>query len=187
MDPDYRLVEKARQGKRQAFGKLIRKYQDKVLYLVFDIVGNYEDARDVAQEVFVKVFDKLNTFEQRANFSSWLYRIAVNLSIDFARKKERHSDYSIDINSQEQNIEKNISTIQSNKPENILENKEMSNQIDSAIKNLSDNQRIAVVLRYYHEMKIKLIAQVMECNENTVRVHLFRAMQKLSQDLVGLQ
>ncbi len=78
MNKEDRLLRKAIKGNKNAFGKLVELYQDKILYLAFDYLGNYDDAKDVAQEVFLKAYNKLDLYEERSAFTTWLYRIAVN-------------------------------------------------------------------------------------------------------------
>ena len=89
IDQDKRLIRDAKSGNRNAFGKLVKKYEKKILYLSYDLVGNYEDAKDLAQEVFIRSFQRLHQFEERSGFSTWVYRITVNLAIDFRRRQSR--------------------------------------------------------------------------------------------------
>jgi len=89
-DNDDRLIIKARNGDKTAFGKLVKKYQQKVLYLAYDVVGDYDEAKDIAQDAFIRAYTKLGQFEKRARFSTWLYRITVNLALDVYRKKKRY-------------------------------------------------------------------------------------------------
>ena len=101
-DIDQKLIHKAQRGDRRAFGKLVKKYRNKVLYLAYDLLGNYDDAQDVAQSVFLRVFSGIRNFKGKSSFSTWLYRITVNQSIDFKRSKYRRSSVSIDKNTRDE-------------------------------------------------------------------------------------
>jgi len=85
-DPDYRLIVKAKAGNSLAFGKLVEKYRDQILNLAYDFSGDYNQAKDIAQEVFLKVFVSISSFEGKSKFSTWLYRVAVNTSLDEIKK-----------------------------------------------------------------------------------------------------
>ena len=95
-DKDKQLLLKAKKGNKQAFGKLVLKYQDKVLYLAYDLVGDYSSAQDIAQNAFLRAYKGLTDFKEKSSFSTWLYRIVVNLSIDYRRAQSRRRIVSID-------------------------------------------------------------------------------------------
>jgi len=186
-DSDKRLVRKAKSGDRRAFGKLVDKYHYKILYLAFDLVGNYEDAKDLAQEVFIRAFEKLHQFQERSHFSTWLYRIAVNLSVDVHRRRQRNPHQSLEKSIDE--IHRTASAEESvvtTSPEISIESDAMKAQIDGALEKLSRKQRTAIVLRYFHQKSSKEIAEIMGINENTVRIHIFRAIRNLKQHLSEL-
>jgi len=164
IDPDLKIVRQAKLGKRSAFSKLIDKYQDRVLAMAYDYIGNYDDARDIAQNVFMRVFNKLDGFEEKARFSSWLYRIVVNQCLDVLRKDER----------------KQISLEKvKRKLENLTPDQPKLETIDLYGADLSELQHTALILRYYQDLTIPEIADIMECSESTVRTHLYRAVRKL--------
>ncbi len=180
IDADKRLIRKAKNGNKRAFGKLVDKYQDKVLYLAYDLLGNYEDAKDLAQEIFMRIFDRLHTFQERSRFSTWLYRVAVNLALDFRRRHHKNMLESLDESLKE--IDDRNGGIHS-LPQIKIETDELREQIERALGRVSINQRTAVVLRYFHDKSTKEIAEIMNCHENTVRVHNLRAMAKLKKYL----
>ena len=92
---DDKLVQKAKMGDNRSFGKLVNRYQNKVLYLAYDLVGNYNDAQDVAQNAFYNAFKNLPFFKAQSTFSTWLYRITTNAAIDFQRSKKRKQAASL--------------------------------------------------------------------------------------------
>jgi RNA polymerase sigma-70 factor (ECF subfamily) len=171
---ERRLINAAKEGDRTAFGKIVESYQDRILFLAFDLMGNYDDAKDLAQEVFIRAFQKLTQFEERSKISTWLYRITVNLAMDTHRKTRNNQMVSIDID-----IETPIEDPGSRR----IERAETRAQIESALDILSLNQRTAIVLKYFHEREPREIAEMMGCTQSTVRNHLFRAMQKLRKVL----
>ena len=171
-DQDKRLIREAKGGNKQAFGRLAMKYHKKVLFLSYDLVGNYEDARDLAQDVFIKAFEKLAQFQERAQFSTWLYRITVNTAFDFHRRRKKNDQPS---------IRKNISEY--TQMEDSLYVIHQKDQIETALGALSMNQKTAMVLKYFHQNSTKEIAEIMGCTEGTVRNHIFRAMKKLRKHL----
>ncbi len=185
-ESDRQLVQSAKAGKRAAFGRLVKKYQNKVFYLAYDLVGDYEDARDVAQESFIKAYEKLQQFEERAQFSTWLYRITVNLAMDLHRRRKRRPHESLQDNLYE--IERQKKAEQSEegrRTEMQLQTSVQRKQLEIALQKLSENQRVATVLKYFHQKSSKEIAEVLGCSENTARIHLFRALRNLKKHLQG--
>jgi RNA polymerase sigma-70 factor (ECF subfamily) len=89
-DPEARIIQDAKSGNNRAFGRLVKKHQERTLFLAYDLMGNYDDAKDLAQETFIRAFQKLSQYEKRAKFSTWLYRITVNLALDTHRKRRRN-------------------------------------------------------------------------------------------------
>ena len=176
IDQDKRLIRDAKSGNRNAFGKLVKKYEKKILYLSYDLVGNYEDAKDLAQEVFIRSFQRLHQFEERSGFSTWVYRITVNLAIDFRRRQSRQRRQSSQDLSNPHNPRYEFEP--SKTPLDELADKD---QIEQALKKLSINQRTATVLKYFHQKPTNEIAQIMGCQESTVRNHIFRALGSLKK------
>ena len=183
-DKEKQLVLKAQQGNSKAFGKLVKKYQDKVLYLAYDMLGNYDDAQDIAQNAFLKAYKGIGNFKRQSSFSTWLYRIVVNLSIDFKRAKSRRHQISIEkpADDYEQSIENTLKD-EYKQPDQLVELKDFNKQLEIAMEKLPYNQRMAFVLRHYHDMSMEEIATILECKTGTVRSHLFRAINKLREEL----
>lgn len=188
VDPDRRLVQQAKSGNRNAFGKLVKKYQKQILYLSYDLMRNYEDARDLAQDAFTRAFEKLEQFEERSQFSTWLYRITVNLAMDRYRHRKRNQVKILDADLTRVHNRKDVKqTDIVAMPELAVEQHELRDQIAIALNKLSPNQRIATVLKYFHQKSSKEIADMMGCNENTVRIHIFRAMANLKKHLKNIE
>ncbi len=170
MNKEDRLLRKAIKGNKNAFGNLVELYQDKILYLAFDYLGNYDDAKDVAQEVFLKAYNKLDLYEERSAFTTWLYRIAVNTCLDFLRKHKRLLE----------NMEDNLKIVE-NLEDETSDFFSTDESIETAIKNLSKKQQTAIILKYFHDKSTSEISDILECDVNTVRVHIYRAIKKIKK------
>ncbi len=174
MDPDRQLVRLAKNGNKAAFGKLARRYRDAVLTLAYDFLKDYENAEDVAQDVFMKAFKNIGDFEQKSRFSSWLFRITVNASLDARKSKIRRRKFLIKKEIYEENGQ-------------VLAQPEWQDGIDdtliNALNKLSEHQQTTIILRYFHDKSVREIADVLDCSESTVRIHLNRAIQKLDKSL----
>ena len=168
MASDLKFIRQAIKGNKNAFGKLVELYQDNILFLVYDYLGNYEEAEDAAQDVFVKAFENLKSFNLKAEFKTWLYRIAINTSIDYLRKKKSMID-------SQNKIQSEFSGVINNKPGIDI----WDDIFDNAINNLSENQYSAIVLKYFHDKSTKEISEILECDINSIRVHLHRGIHKL--------
>ena len=187
-ESDLQLVQSAKAGKRDAFGKLAKKYQNKVFYLAFDLVGDYEDAKDIAQEAFIRAYEKLSQFEERAQFSTWLYRITVNLAMDLHRRRKRRPHEPLEGNIREiERQKKDEQEEEGRRSEMQLQTTAQRQQLEIALQKLSKHQRVATVLKYFHQKSSKEIAGVLGCSENTARIHLFRALRNMKKHLHGWQ
>ncbi len=187
-ESDLKLVQDAKSGSKTAFGALVKKYQQKVFYLAYDMIHDYEDAKDIAQDAFIKAFEKLHQFEERAQFSTWLYRITVNLAMDQHRRRKRRPHDSLDDKIHEIERQKNSEQEEEGRRSEMeLQTTAQRQQIDKALEHLSDNQRVATVLKYFHQKSSKEIAEVLGCSESTARIHLFRAMKNMKKQLKGMQ
>jgi RNA polymerase sigma-70 factor (ECF subfamily) len=171
-DPDRQLVRLAKTGNKAAFGKLARTYRDTVLALTFDFLQDYESAKDAAQEVFIKAFKNIGDFEERAKFSSWIYRIAVNTCLD-VQKKEKYRKKQEPITKEHEYVTE-IAT-------NSASGMGIDDTMIIALERLSPNQRTVIVLRYFHDKEIAEIAEIIDCNQGTVRIHLHRAIKNLDR------
>ena len=175
-DKDEKWIIKAQEGSKQAFNKIIQDNVQPIYRLLYDMTGNYEDAQDLAQETFIRAFLKIDQYNRKSKFSTWLYRIAYNMAIDFHRKKKRFSNGNLEILNQRANL----------KNKQLNSQKEYSGEneaIESALKKLTSPQRMAVILHYYHGFKTREIGELLGCSEGTARVHLFRAIRHLRKDL----
>ncbi len=184
---ERKLVERAKQGDRQAFGKLVKKYQNKVLYLAHDLVGNYNDAQDVAQNAFFSAFRNIASFRDEATFSTWIYRITTNAAIDFQRSKKRKKTMSLNQPVYDDSEDELIDTLQANDQpiDKRIEDVDLKNLVASLVDILSPQQQAAFVLKYFHEKSTAEIAEILQCDPITVRGHILRATQKMRKKMKG--
>lgn len=173
---DSKLIQEILTGNNNAFKELIEKYQERVFRTALGFVHNKEDAEDIAQEVFINVFQSLSKFKGDAEFSTWLYRITVNNSLNFVnRNKKNWFLQSID--------EIFNKSDDDNTPLENLEIKERDERIKKAIDSLPESQRTAFILSKYEELSQKEIAQIMNRTEGAIEQLLQRAKNNLQKKL----
>ncbi len=182
---DSKLVANSKLGDRRAFGKLVKKYQNKVLYLAYDLIGNYVDAQDVAQNVFLQAFQNIPYFRDEATFSTWIYKITTNAAIDFQRGKRRRRSLFIDQPQYEEQQKLSIENIEDpyQSIEKKIENSDLKRLIAKVVEQLSPQQKAAFVLKYFHDKSTEEIAKIINCDPVTVRGHILRATTKLRKKL----
>ncbi|MBM2839980.1 MAG: polymerase, sigma-24 subunit, subfamily [Bacteroidetes bacterium] len=173
---DLELVNEVRGGNRQAFTQLMRRYQQRVYWTARRIVGSHEEADDVAQETFVKAYLALGDFRGEASFFTWLYRIAVNQSLNVVRKQQvlgylRQSEIINRILPAEDN------------PQKDLEFKETQSHLDEAIALLPEKQRAVFVMRYHDEMSYEEISHVLKTSVGGLKANYFHALRKVQEYL----
>lgn len=175
---EQELVERFQSGDTEAFSPLVRKYQQKIYNLIYLRVHDRETAKDLCQEVFLKAFRALPNFKRESAFYSWLYRIAVNCSIDFLRKRNRGT--VIPFEELPSNADDALQMMDTQpSPSQIVENKELRRIIRKAVRQLPPGQRRVFNLRYRKELPIKEIASVLNRSEGTVKTHLHHAHRRL--------
>jgi len=179
---DDALVARFQKGEISAFDKLMTRYQGRIYNLTYSVVGNREDALDLSQEAFLRAFRALGRFERKSAFYSWLYRIAMNLCIDFLRSRSHIPPISLD--SEKMQLPHNAIPSRQPSPAKLVERKELQQQINTAVAMLSPMQKKVFTLRHWNGMQIKEIANVIGRSEGTVKAHLFHAARNLRQRLV---
>ena len=169
---EEKLIENAKNGDMKTFRKLVDTYKRTVHMAAYDILKVQEDAEDISQEVFVKVFHSINTFRGDSKFSSWIYRIAVNLSLNHRKKMTRRIT---------ENIDDKVDDLYEEKESGFskIEKSEINEKIEEALDTLTEKQRTTFILRHYHNLQLREIADIMDCSVGTVKAQLFRTLQKL--------
>lgn len=187
---DSELIEDILDNNSQkAFEELVNRYQPLVTRTCLGFVNRYADAEDIAQDVFIEVYQSLRNFRKESKLSTWLYRIAVNKSLNFIRKQKRHSNlrsienfFTAGNSSKSESIE--IASPKSADADWNIEQEEDKQMLKRAINSLAENQRIAFVLSKYHDLSYKEIAEVMSTTLSSVESLLFRARQNLQSKLL---
>src|ERR1700688_1995810 len=188
------LVEEAQAGSRLAFEELVRRYDRDVFRLALNLMKRRQDARDVYQEAFLKVYRNLHRFRFECSFYTWLYRIVTNVCLDQLRRRQaRPEDQAPESNSgnHEEGITEFFERQREHRPtldpERQLFGKEIQARIASAMERLSPRERVVFELKHYQGLKLRAIGDALGTTEETVKNSLFRATRKLRSHLGGLR
>jgi RNA polymerase sigma-70 factor (ECF subfamily) len=188
------LVSEAQAGNRAAFEELVRRFDRDVLRLALNLMKRPEDARDVYQEAFLKVYRNLHRFRFECSFYTWLYRIVTNVCLDHLRRRQaRPEDQApeIHVNRQEE-APRDFFEIQREHrptldPERVLVGKEIRSRIVKAMERLSPRERVVFEMKHYQGLKLRAIGDALGTTEETVKNSLFRATRKLREELGELR
>jgi len=177
MNDDILYIEQFLGGNVSGFESLVRRYQDRVLNIVYSLIGSDHESEDIAQEVFLKVYHNLRSFRQSSEFSTWLYRITVNTTTSFLRKRKKFvRDEGI--------LE---STPSDNKnPKDVLLIKEKTEMVERALKKIPVKFRTAMVLKDIEGLSYLDISKVLRCSIGTVESKIYRARLCLKVELTRL-
>ncbi len=179
---DETLALAFQKGDENAFDELVRRYEGKVYAIAFRITLNRDDALDVAQEVFVKVYRNISRWQPSGSFGSWLVRLAVNQSIDALRKKKRHAILNL-----LRHLEISQGRVHQKDAARQSIATETGERIQAALHVLSPTQRAVFCMRHYDGFQLNEIADALNCTIGSVKVHLFRALRKLQEELKDLK
>jgi RNA polymerase sigma-70 factor (ECF subfamily) len=171
---DLELVECCRGGDREAFGSLVRRYQRVLFNVAYRIVGDPEDARDLAQTAFVKAFQKLDSYDSSYKFFSWLYRILVNETLNF-RARRRHDE----------TLDANPGLAATGGPQEQLLASELSRHVQQALMRLPVHAREVLVLRHFADLSYREMGKALSIPEKTVKSRLFEARRQLAAIWTG--
>ena len=181
IDPDTVLVREIKKGNEQAFKKLVEKYKDSAFSFALHLIGHYEDAQDISQDAFAKVYFKIQDFREESSFKTWFYKIIVNLCRTYHKKKKFRSFITLPKGNKDS--EKDILLFAEDDVENNILRKEKKIRIEKAIEKLPLKQKEAFIMKHMEGMKIKDIAKASKCTESTVKTHIFRAVSFLKEKL----
>lgn len=178
------FVEQARAGNQQAFCELVRLYQGKIYGLVYNMTSNSEDAEDLVQEIFFKAHKSLPRFKGKSSFYTWIYRIAINATINFLKKRKRRMAWSLD--DVDRGIERDPVYVELSSrggPRRDFSMSELQKKLNEALMTLSEKHRAVVVLHDIQGAPHDEIARMVGCSSGTVRSRLFYARRKLRMEL----
>ncbi len=174
------LVQRSRNGDLTAYDELVKRYQQRIYATIYHMTSNHEDANDLAQDSFIKAFSALKSFKGGSTFYTWLYRIAVNKTINFL--KQRKNKHHLSLNDLDFNAENDpdlVALISHKTPQRDAGLSELQKKLNEALLKLSEPHRMVVVLHDVQGQSHDEIAEIMGCNIGTVRSRLFYARQQL--------
>ena len=186
------LVRQAQAGNRPAFEELVRRYDRDVLRLALNMVRGTEDARDLYQEIFLRVYRNLSRFRFECSFYTWIYRVATNVCLDHLRRKNTRREEQAPQAPEgegaapdffDQQVEQRAGA----NPERQLLGQELGKHIDAALDGLSPRERMVFELKHYEGLRLRVIGDMLGTSEETVKNSLFRATRKLRASLDGMR
>jgi RNA polymerase sigma-70 factor (ECF subfamily) len=174
------LVKRARQGDLGAYDELVRRYQERIYATVYHMTANHEDANDLAQEAFIKAYQALKSFKGGSSFYTWVYRIAVNKTINFLKQRKNKAHMSLDdLDFNAEHDPDLVALISDKTPRREINLAELHEKLNEAMQKLSEPHRLVVTLHDVQGLSHEEIAEIMDCNIGTVRSRLFYARQQL--------
>ena len=182
------LIRRAQGGDSEAFESLVRVYDQNVLRLALQVVRSQEEARDLYQEAFLKVYRSLRYFRLEARFSTWLYRVVMNVCLDYLRRQSTRKE--VQGPEREEGEPEYFQTVPDERPvlnpERAVHSKEIGRRIQAALQRLNPRERMVFELKHYQGLKLRAIGGRCKTSEQTVKNCLFRATQKLRLELGDL-
>jgi RNA polymerase sigma-70 factor (ECF subfamily) len=175
---EIELIAKCQAGDRQAFNRLVMRYQNLVYNFLYRLAPHWDDLDDLAQEVFVKVYHSIKKLNDHSQFKSWLHRIAVSVYVDEQRRRKKRQNRFI---SDERLLDNQ--TDPDENPDQRLKRQELYKHLQEAINQLPEEFKVAIVLREIQELSYEEIAKTLKCSSGTVRSRIFRGRQLLQHKL----
>jgi RNA polymerase sigma-70 factor (ECF subfamily) len=177
---EVELVKRARKGDLAAYDDLVRRYQERIYATIYHMTSNHEDANDLAQEAFIKAFQALRSFKGGSSFYTWVYRIAVNKTINFLKQRKNKAQMSLDdLDFNAEHDPDLVALISDKTPRREVNLAELQEKLNEAMQKLSEPHRLVVTLHDVQGLSHEEIAKIMDCNIGTVRSRLFYARQQL--------
>src|SRR5262245_35391743 len=174
------LVRRAQQGDLCAYDELVQRYQERIYATLYHMTANHEDASDLAQEAFIKAFRALKSFKGDSSFFTWVYRIAVNKTINFLKQRKKRTQMSLnDLDFNAEHDPDLVALISEKTPRRELNLTELQGRLNEAMQKLSEIHRLVVTLHDIQGLSHEEISKIMDCNTGTVRSRLFYARQQL--------
>jgi RNA polymerase sigma-70 factor (ECF subfamily) len=186
------LIRAAQEGNRSAFDELVHRYDQDVLRLAMNLSRRPEDARDLYQEAFLKVYKNIHRFRFECSFYTWLYRVVTNVCLDYLRRRSSRPENqapepAADEAESTDFFDRQAETRPGANPEKALLGKEIGRQIAEAMESLSARERMVFELKHYQGLRLRAIGELLGTTEETVKNSLFRATRKLRSQLEGVR
>ena len=173
---DLQLIQDFNAGNEQAFNQLVLRYQEKIYWIVRRMILDHDEADDLVQNVFIRAYQSLGSFEGNSSFYTWIYRIAINVTLNELRRKKVHKTFSLD-----DEIYQVVS--HDELPNEKLEREEQSAKIAKAIELLPEKQKKVFLLRYYEELPYEEIAKILKTSVGGLKANYFHAVRKIGEYL----
>jgi RNA polymerase sigma factor (sigma-70 family) len=170
MEEELQWIKEVLSGNKQAYAHIINKYKNPLYATILRMCKNPQDAQDLVQEAFIKVYNQLGKYEGKGSFSSWMYRVALNHCMDEFRKK-RYKMKQVELNQDQ--------VVNDNHPEVIFLKKEKNRQLEKLINTLPDDERLILLLRYINELSYHEISEIADVPLSMVRNKIHRAKKKM--------
>jgi RNA polymerase sigma-70 factor, ECF subfamily len=184
---DNQLIINAQQGDMSSFEELVYRYDRHVLNIARSFRNNDDDAKDIYQEVFMRVYKGLKNFQFKSEFSTWLFRITTNVCITYQTRKKTHESLDKEISSGEDESRTMAEMLTDNKSADELTiSGEISEYVNKALEELPPQQKLVFTLKYFEEYKIREIADMLQCSEGAVKKYLFTATHKMRTRLKNI-
>jgi len=180
------LIRAAQRGDQDAFERLVRTYDQSVLRVAMNLLRSPEEARDVYQEAFLKVYRNLHTFRFDCSFHTWLYRIVTNICLDHLRRRKVRKEESTLLDTSEGVVDRAAQLEEEgahSNPERQMWNRELAGKIDGALSALTPRERTVFELRHYEGLRLRAIGEIIGTTEEAAKNCLFRATQKMRSSL----
>jgi len=177
---DLTLVGRAQAEDLRAYDELVRRYQERIYATVYHMTSNHEDANDLVQDTFIKAYRALKSFKGNSSFYTWVYRIAVNKTINFLKQRKNRVQMSLnDVDFNPEHDPELVALISNKTPRRDLSLLELQEKLNAAMQKLSEHHRMVVKLHDVQGLSHEEIGKIMDCNVGTVRSRLFYARQQL--------
>lgn len=186
---DEEMIELILKGDSELYAELIDRYGSRLYSISYSYTHNQEEAKDLVQEIFIKIYNNLFSFKSKAKFSTWLYRITVNTCIDWTRSKKTKQNSVMTVwGDEDSSILDNIG-IEDDGPEKIMLMREHQEAVRNAVSSLPEIYKTALILYYFEDLQVQEICKILDCPRKTVETRLYRAKSMLkallSKDLSG--
>ncbi len=186
-DPDVQLMLKCQKDDKEAFEQLLDKHKSMVINIIYRFMADKNEAEDLAQEVFLKIYTSRHNYKPKAKFTTWVFKITANLCLNHIRNTKKYTSQTISMDEtseqKEEHPAQQFEDTKQAKPNEALLKKELEEVVREAIQSLPPNQGMAVILRRYQDLSYEEIAQTLHCSVLSVKALLFRAKENLRRKL----
>jgi len=169
---DKECVRRCLEGETDIYALLVERYEKQVFNIVYQMIHNYESAQDVTQSIFIKVYENLDSYKSKYKFFSWIYRIAVNETLNYIQREKKNTELKLEISSDE------------NSPLDNCEKEDEKKCLVEAIEKLSIMYKSVIILKYFLQLSYKDMAYILDVSEGKVKSRLFTARKKLRDYLI---